>query len=116
MSLPEVIILWRALRKRPNGLKFRRQHPAGPYVADFYCHEARLIIEIDSYAHETGNRPARDAARDAWMAERHLTVLRIPAAEILRDASAAVDGIAAAAIPLHQPAAGPPPRAGEDQE
>jgi very-short-patch-repair endonuclease len=46
MSLPEVL-LWQALRARPGGWKFRRQHPSGPYVADFYCHEARLIVEVD---------------------------------------------------------------------
>jgi very-short-patch-repair endonuclease len=44
MSLPEVL-LWRELKKRPNGLKFRRQHPTGPYVLDFYCGDARLAIE-----------------------------------------------------------------------
>ncbi|MBW8744834.1 MAG: DUF559 domain-containing protein [Sphingomonas sp.] len=112
MSLPEVV-LWQALRARPAGLKFRRQHPSGPYVADFYCHEARLIVEIDSYAHETGDRPARDAARDAWFAARGLKVLRIPAQFVLHDLESVVRGIAAIR-PLHQPAAGPPPPQGED--
>jgi hypothetical protein len=46
MSLPEGL-LWRELRKRPSGLKFRRQHPAGIYVLDFYCAAARLAIEVD---------------------------------------------------------------------
>ncbi len=46
MSLPEVL-LWQVLRTRPSDLKFRRQHPSGAYVADFYCHEARLVIEVD---------------------------------------------------------------------
>ena len=114
MSLPEVV-LWQALRTRPAGLKFRRQHPSGPYVADFYCHEARLIVEIDSYAHETGDRPARDATRDAWFAARGLKVLRIPAHLVLHDLESVVRGIAAV-LPLHRPAGGPPPHAlhGED--
>ena len=43
MSLPETI-LWRELRKRPGGHKFRRQHPAGKFVLDFYCAAARLNI------------------------------------------------------------------------
>jgi len=114
MSLPEVL-LWQALRGRPAGLKFRRQHPSGPYVADFYCHEARLIVEIDGYAHETGDRPVRDAARDAWFGARGLKVQRIPAQLVLDDLESVVRGIVAT-TPLHQPAAGPPPRAGEDQE
>ena len=46
MTLPEVI-LWHWLRQRPQGLKFRRQHPTGPYVLDFFCSDARLAIEVD---------------------------------------------------------------------
>jgi very-short-patch-repair endonuclease len=82
MSLPEVL-LWTELRKRPGGLKFRKQHPSGPYSADFFCHEARLIIEVDGEAHERGDRPHRDLERDRWFEERKFRVLRIPAAEVL---------------------------------
>ncbi|MBW6531606.1 DUF559 domain-containing protein [Sphingomonas sp. RRHST34] len=89
MSLPEVL-LWRALRERPAGFKFRRQHPSGPYVADFYCHAARLIIEIDSEAHERGDRPARDAARDAWFAAHGLFTIRLAASDVLDDLDAIV--------------------------
>ena len=46
LTLPEGL-LWRELRKRPEGLKFRRQHPAGPFVLDFVCLQARLAIEVD---------------------------------------------------------------------
>ena len=46
MTLPEVL-LWQRLKGRPNGLKFRKQHAAGDYVLDFYCHEKKLIVEID---------------------------------------------------------------------
>lgn len=81
MSAPE-ITLWQILRHRPGGLKFRRQHPAGPYVADFYCHEARLVIEVDSESHGYGDRSKRDASRDAWFAARGLTTLRIAATDI----------------------------------
>jgi very-short-patch-repair endonuclease len=50
MSLPE-IVLWQALRKaRLGGLRFRRQHPIGPYIVDFYCPAARLAIEVDGFA------------------------------------------------------------------
>ena len=120
MSLPEVS-LWQALRTRPAGLKFRRQHPAGPYVADFYCFGAKLIVEIDGEAHSRGDRPVFDQARDTWFEQRGLRVLRIPAHEVLNDLDAVVSGIVAfaeQARPLHHsPAAsGPPPHAahGED--
>ncbi|MBB3472658.1 endonuclease domain-containing protein [Sphingomonas sp. BK345] len=89
MSLPEVLF-WRALRDRPGGFNFRRQHPSGPYVADFYCHAARLIIELDSEAHERGDRPARDAARDAWFAQRGLFTARLAACDVLDDLDAVV--------------------------
>jgi len=87
MSLPEVL-LWRALRDRPGGFKFRRQHPSGPYIADFYCHAARLVIELDSEAHERGDRPARDAARDAWFTQRGLFTVRLAASDVLDDLDA----------------------------
>ena len=51
MTIPEVI-LWTRLRQRPGGFKFRRQHPAGPYVLDFFCSEARLAIEVDGMVHD----------------------------------------------------------------
>jgi len=56
MTLPEVL-LWRWLRQRPEGLKFRRQYPTGPYVLDFFCSDARLAIEVDGEAHSCGDRP-----------------------------------------------------------
>ncbi|QDX26847.1 DUF559 domain-containing protein [Sphingomonas suaedae] len=96
MSLPEVL-LWVALKKRPDGLKFRKQHPSGPYVADFYCHEARMIVEVDGAAHDCGDRPERDERRDAWFAERGLDVMRIPARELLNDCDAVVRGVVARA-------------------
>jgi len=96
MTLPEVL-LWRELRKRPGGLKFRRQHPAGPFVLDFYCHEARLIIEVDGAAHDMGDRPQRDERRDAYFAQAGLRVIRLSAIDILRDVGAAVARIMAVA-------------------
>ena len=112
MSLPEGL-LWRELRARPGGLKFRRQHPSGAYVLDFFCNDARLAIEIDGESHGMGDRPARDAARDAWFAKAGITTLRIPARAVLQDLGAVVQGIVAACgerLPLHHPAGGPPPR------
>ena len=120
MTLPEVV-LWHWLRQRPEGLKFRRQHPSGPYVLDFFCSDARLAIEVDGEAHSRGDRPQRDRTRDQWLRSAGIETLRIPAAAILDDADAALRWIlaeATARLPLHHPAApgGPPPRGklGED--
>jgi very-short-patch-repair endonuclease len=116
MSLPEVL-LWQMLRKRPVGLKFRHQHPAGQYVLDFYCASARLAIEVDGEAHGRGDRPGRDARRDAWLARENVHVLRIPAKVILDDVADAIEHIVAHAStdqPLHHASHGPPPRSGEE--
>jgi very-short-patch-repair endonuclease len=92
MSLPEVK-LWQILRTLPGGHRFRRQHPAGPFVLDFFCARANLAIEIDGFSHETGDRPMRDEARDAWLRERRIDTLRIPAADVLRDAAEVTEAI-----------------------
>jgi very-short-patch-repair endonuclease len=117
MSLPE-ILLWRVLRTKPDGLKFRRQHPSGPYVLDFFCASKRLAIEIDGEAHGRGDRPQRDAARDAWLVSQGITVIRIPAADLLGDVEAAVLHIMTSARRDYPSttryAGGPPPPPGED--
>jgi very-short-patch-repair endonuclease len=83
MSLPEVL-LWQQLRGRA-GDKWRKQHPAGPYVLDFYCDAARLCVEVDGEAHPREDAPARDARRDAWLASQGVATLRIAAAEVLNN-------------------------------
>ena len=67
-------ILWAQLRSRKHGFKFRREYPVGPFRADFYCAEARLVVELDGEQHD----PARDAVRDAYFRSLGLEVLRIP--------------------------------------
>jgi len=88
LSLPE-ILLWQQLRRKGTGHKWRKQHPAGPYDLDFYCDAAKLCVEVDGEAHDRGDRPARDARRDAWLAAHGITTLRIPAAEVLNN----LDGV-----------------------
>jgi len=56
--------LWYWLRKRPHGCKFRRQVPLGPYIVDFACYEARLVIEADGQFH--ADQPG-DLVRQAWL-------------------------------------------------
>ncbi len=79
MSKPEVY-LWERFRGRePGKPKFRRQHPFGPYILDFFCAPARLAIEIDGEGHYLGAEPQYDARRDAWVRDQGVRVVRIPA-------------------------------------
>ena len=113
LSVPERL-LWQRLRLRPGGLKFRRQHPIGPYIVDFCCLSERFVIEVDGIAHDMGDRPSRDDTRTRFLKENGYRVLRISAQRVLADADGTAEAIVArAASPHHQPLAGPPPRTGE---
>ena len=69
--------LWSRLRDgRLDGLNFRRQHPAGPYVLDFYCPRLRLAIELDGGQHAWRSHRARDEKRTAWLRKCGVTELR----------------------------------------
>jgi very-short-patch-repair endonuclease len=95
LSLPEVV-LWQALRGgKLSGLHFRKQHPLGPYILDFYCHAVRLAVEIDGEGHSMGDNPRHDAQRDRWLAEQGVRTLRISAALVLNDVDNATRTIAA---------------------
>src|SRR3989338_2010352 len=50
-STPQETLLWSRIRNNQLGYKFRRQHHIGPYIADFYCHEKKLVIELDGSQH-----------------------------------------------------------------
>jgi very-short-patch-repair endonuclease len=82
MSLPERL-LWRQLRGSPQGVKFRKQHPVGRYVIDFYCASAKTGLEVDGIAHDMGNQPERDEARTEWLAARGIKIVRIQATDVL---------------------------------
>ncbi|MBK6706837.1 MAG: DUF559 domain-containing protein [Sphingomonadales bacterium] len=114
-NLPEVLV-WRELRKRPGGYKFRRQHPLSELVLDFACLETRLAIEIDGEAHDRGDRPGRDVRRDAFLAARGFAVLRLPAKYVLENLEGAIAAIVNACderLPLRLGSAERPLRAGE---
>jgi very-short-patch-repair endonuclease len=82
--------VWQRLRGKRLGVKFRRQHPIGPYVADFASVEAGLIVEIDGDTHIK----AYDIHRDVWMQTRGWRVMRIVLSEVDEDLDAVVDAIA----------------------
>jgi very-short-patch-repair endonuclease len=79
MTPPEVK-LWVHLRHRSEGEPtFRRQHPFGPFILDFYCSQARLAVEVDGMGHGMGDQPQRDQRRDAYLARHGVRVERISA-------------------------------------
>jgi very-short-patch-repair endonuclease len=100
---PAEFRLWTTLRdRRFNGLKFRRQVPIGPYIADFFCPELRLIVEVDGGQHGLRQEVLADQARTAWFEDRGYRVLRFSNRDVLRVAAAICDVIAAR-ISIDQP-------------
>jgi very-short-patch-repair endonuclease len=76
MTLPE-LILWSRLRDRKLfKVKFRRQHPISNFIVDFYCHELKLVIEIDGEVHQDKNAIEYDLGREADLKKYGITILR----------------------------------------
>ncbi len=88
-------LLWEALRDRKlDGCKFRRQHPVGPFILDFYCADQGLAVEIDGAVHDF--TPEADAARQTALESLGIRFLRLPARLVESDREAAVTAIRAA--------------------
>ncbi|MEM0983723.1 MAG: DUF559 domain-containing protein [Planctomycetota bacterium] len=86
-STPPERLLWKHLRnRRLKGFKFRRQHPIGAYVLDFYCHEATLCVEVDGQYHAT--RRELDARRDLFLQGEGISTLRFTAGLVSREIDA----------------------------
>ncbi len=75
--------LWEFLKSKPSGFKFRRQHPLGIYILDFYCHKLRISIEVDGGYHFTAEQKAKDAERTAYVTNLGITEYRFTNEEIL---------------------------------
>lgn len=91
-------IFWELARDRQlMGLKFRRQHQIGEYIADFYCHEHRLVVEFDGGIHEARQR--KDHKRDAWMQAQGFKVMRFTNERLLEDPESVLSAIAQAIGP-----------------
>jgi very-short-patch-repair endonuclease len=90
-------LMWSALRAhRLIGASFRRQTPIGPYVADFVCHAANLVIEIDGGQHFESKHFKRDARRDAFLASKGCRVLRFNNHEVMTNREGVLETISAA--------------------
>ncbi|SFU07074.1 endonuclease domain-containing protein [Mesorhizobium sp. YR577] len=80
-------LLWYELRDlKLVGLKFRRQSPIGPYIVDFVCLAAKLVVEVDGDFHETENGKRHDANRDAYLRSLGFEVLRVDEPEVIANA------------------------------
>jgi very-short-patch-repair endonuclease len=75
--------LWLVLRGNPLGIKFRRQVPFGKHVLDFYCHEAKLNIEVDGSQHYTEEGRHKDGLRDAGLRKQGIDVMRFSDRDVL---------------------------------
>jgi very-short-patch-repair endonuclease len=100
--------LWSILRNHQvAGLRFRRQQPIGPYIVDFYCSGAKLIVELDGDQHGADGNVQYDSLRSDWLASHGYRVLRFPNWQILKNPQVVLDEIARAfeirAVPLPDP-------------
>lgn len=83
--------LWDLLRNRRRQFKFRRQHPVGPYVLDFYCPVAKLCIEVDGEMH--AQRIEQDLKRDAFLRELGIETMRVGSWAVLDDPDVVIERI-----------------------
>jgi very-short-patch-repair endonuclease len=88
MTLPERL-LWREVRGRALGPRFRRQVPIGPYIVDFYCPAVRLIVEVDGDFH--GDQMIKDRDRALWLDAQGYRIVRIPAIDVLVELDAVLE-------------------------
>ncbi|NOK61253.1 MAG: hypothetical protein GFH27_549305n22 [Chloroflexi bacterium AL-W] len=90
---PAEQILWAKLRGKQLGYKFRRQHPIGPYIADFYSRAASLVVEVDGETHSSKEAQTYDRERDRYMRSLGLDVLRITNTDVYQNLDNTVTAI-----------------------
>ena len=107
------LLLWHRLRNRHlAGFKFRRQHPIGPFFADFACLEALLVVELDGGQHFEAEVTAADARRTAVLQQAGFTVLRFDNRQVLSETDAVLAAIHQR-LHANSPHPSPLPQAGE---
>ena len=80
------MVLWRLLRGRQlSGLRFRRQHPVGPFIVDFYCADCQVAVELDGGQHFTPEGQQHDRKRSEYLAEQGVRVIRFSNREVLEE-------------------------------
>ncbi len=82
---PTEMILWGMLKEKFPQYKFRRQHPISIYIADFYCHSLKLIIELDGSIHDLADVKINDEIRQKNLEELGITVIRFSNKDVLKN-------------------------------
>ena len=77
--------LWFRLKGKPDGVHFRKQHPIGPYIVDFYCAKAKLVVEVEGQIHSTEGVAERDERRLQFLDGLGLEVMRISGEDVMAD-------------------------------
>ena len=86
-------VLWNRLRNKALGVKFRRQHPIGDYIVDFYCHKLKLVIELDGKYHEKPNQIRMDEFKEEALKESGIKIIRFPDESVVNDIDSVVEKI-----------------------
>ena len=87
---PAEIKLWQHIRYNQLGVQFRRQHAVGPYIVDFFCAKAKLVVEVDGDVHGDPEQAQRDAERTQWLNEqKNYSVVRFWNNDVMRN----IDGV-----------------------
>jgi len=94
-------ILWSLLRGRRLALRFRRQQPIGPYIVDFFCPSAKLVIELDGGQHGMDGIVAYDESRTRFLENKGYRVLRFWNGEVMTNRDVVVEAIRRAAQPSY---------------
>jgi very-short-patch-repair endonuclease len=95
--------MWEILRdRRLEGFKFRRQKPLSIFVADFYCPEIKLVVELDGDVHADPRQAAHDENRDSYLRSIGCTILRFPNHALFEDREAVLQQILDTAARLRQ--------------
>ncbi len=84
------------MRRKQLGGRFRRQHPIGPFVLDFYCHEEKLVVELDGGGHAEEGQAEYDAARSQALAREGIRVLRFWNGDVMENVEGVLETIRAA--------------------
>jgi cyclase len=92
MAITEKMI-WEKVSNKQLGVRIRRQHPIWKFIADFYCHEVKLVIEIDGGIHLRSENKEYDISRDIILKEFRIEILRFTNDEVMKDINLVIEKI-----------------------
>src|SRR6187200_3119501 len=95
-------VLWAYLRTGVNGLRFRRQHPIGHYIADFFCHKAKLVVEIDGSIHTRPDIKEKDDIRQKELENLGYFTIRFTNEQVMKDIEVVIKTITEKTVELNK--------------